>query len=117
MGGWLGEALDERGKERILLTEEGAGGKEGDDEGLATRGEMEAKRVSGKVCGTNTKGAQPVVHLDDTGDGTGVVTEEDTTKGGKGSHGNACHPALGAGGTNAPACSNWTTRHDARRVE
>ena len=95
----------------MLLTEEGAGGQEGDDEGLATRREMEAKGVSGKVCGTNTKGAQPVVHLDDTGDGTGVVTEKDTTKGGEGGHGNASDLALCAGGTNAPACSYWTTRH------
>ena len=56
---------------------------------------MEAKGVSGKVCGADTKGAQPVVHLDDTGDGTGVVTEEDTTEGGEGSHGNAGQLVLG----------------------
>ena len=69
------------------------------------------------AVGRVTKGAEPIVHLHETGDGTGVVTEEDTTKGGEGSHGDASELVLGAGGTNAPACSDWTTRHDARRVE
>ncbi len=93
------------------LTEEGTGRQDGDHERLAGRGKVEAERVGLEVVSGDTEGAKPVSHLDDTRDGTGVVTEKDTTKGSKGSHSNTGHPALGAGDTDAPACSNWTARH------
>ena len=96
------------------LTEEGTGGEYGDDQRLVRGGEKEARGVRGAHCRWLTEFPKPVVHLDDTGDGTGVVTEKDTTKGGEGGHGNASDLALCAGGTNAPACSDWTTRHGER---
>lgn len=75
---------------------------------------METERLVLGIGGSFTESTEPVVHLDDTRDGTGVVTEEDTTEGGKGGHGDASELVLGGGGTDAPTCSNWTTSHDER---
>ena len=49
-----------------IVTEEGTGGKDGDDKGLAAGGEEEAERLVLRVGGGNTKLAEPVVHGDDT---------------------------------------------------
>ena len=96
------------------LTKEGTGGEDGDDEGLLARGEVEAKGMVGAV-GRVTKGAEPVVHLHETGDGTGVVTEEDTTEGGEGGHGDARKLVLVAdGGTDALTSCDGTTCHCGR---
>jgi len=59
-------------------------GQDGDDEGLLGCGD--GARPGGGI--EFTEDAQPVLHGLDTGDDTGIVTEEDTTKGGKeGLHG------------------------------
>ena len=96
-----------------MLTEEGAGGEDGDYERLLVRGEVVTEGDVG-VSGVVTEGAQPVVHLDDTRDGAGVVTEEDTTEGSEGSHGYTGEFVLASGGTDTSACSDWTTRHGER---
>ena len=93
------------------LTEEGTSGEDGDYKRLSGRGQVVTDRVGSGVAGLDTELAKPVIHLDDTRDRTGVVAEEDTTEGGEGSHGDARQLVLGAGGTNAPACRYWTTRH------
>ena len=95
------------------LTEEGTGGEDGDDERLLARGEVEAEGMVGAV-GRVTKGAEPVVHLHETGDGTGVVTEEDTTKGGEADHGNTSEAVLWSGGADTGTGGCWTTRHCGR---
>lgn len=83
-----------------LLTKEGACGEDGDDEGLA--GGVDVVGAVGVVV---AKGAEPVVHLDDAGDGACVVAVEDTAKGGEGGHGDACSLALGGVGADARAGS------------
>ena len=60
-------------------TKESTSGQDGDDEGPLGWSDG-ARPVGGIEC---TEGAQPVLHGLDAGDDTGIVTEEDTTKGGK----------------------------------
>ena len=96
-------------------TEEGTGGKDGDDEGLVGGGKGIAGGICGGVRGGLTESAKPVVHLDDTRDGTGVVAEEDTTEGGEGGHGDARKLVLVAdGGTDALTRCDGTTCHCGR---
>ena len=95
-------------------TEEGARGEDGDDERLAVGREVVAVLVGRRVGGGVTVDLEPVLHLLDAGDDTGVVTEEDTAKGGEGGHGDAGQLVLGAGHADTPASCNRTTRHDER---
>jgi len=60
-------------------TKESTSGQNGDDEGLL--GWSDAAHPGGGInC---IEGAQPVPHGMDAGDDTGIITKEDTTKGGK----------------------------------
>ena len=59
-------------------TEEGTSGQDGDDEGLLRRSDGTHPTGVGF-----TEHAQPVLHGLDTRDDTGIITKEDTTKGGE----------------------------------
>ena len=88
-------------------TEESTGGEDGDDEGFTLGGEAGGAVVLCYVA----ECAQPDVHLLDTwgrvsvlrattmrlrtADGTSVITEEDTTEGGKGCNNDTSELALG----------------------
>lgn len=73
------EITDDGTNER---TKESPGGKGGDDEGLTRGGEDEAVDGSGRVRGGTERG-EPAGHGLDTSDVASVITEENTTKGGK----------------------------------
>jgi hypothetical protein len=66
-----------------------------------TRGDEVASRVGDEVVGGLAKETQPILHGSDTRNGTGVVTEEDTAKGGKGDHEDTCNVTFGRIGTEA----------------
>ena len=59
-------------------TEESTGGQDGDDEGLLGGGDGARSGGVGFA-----KGTQPILHGLDTGNDTGIITEEDTTEGGE----------------------------------
>ena len=99
-------------RKRSLLTKEGACGEDGNDKGLVGGGDH--PRVGGRVGGTGfvlSEGPEPVVHGNDTGDGTGVVAVEDAAKGGEGDHEDANGTVLRGGGTDACACYCGTAGH------
>ena len=94
------------------LTEEGTGGEDGGDEGLLAGGDHVTGGVVGEVGGGLTKETEEVLHGGDTRDGTGVVSEEDTGKGGEADHENASGFVLGGIGTEARTRCSGTTSHD-----
>ena len=87
-----GGISDSRGKrERGRHTKEGASGEDRDDERLFVGRKHVAEGVG---CRLLTKSPEPVVHCNDAGDGAGIVTVEDTTKGSEGGHDDTCESAL-----------------------
>ena len=88
-------------------TEESAGGQDGDNEGLAGGGDDELVLVGVK----GAKEPEPVLHAEDAADGTGVIAEEDATKGGEGDHEDANELTLLGGHADACACGSWTACH------
>lgn len=94
-----------------VLTEEGTGGEDGSDEGLLGGRDHVTGRMNDEIGGWLSEETKPVLHRGDTRDGTGVITEQDTTKGGEGDHENTSYLALGGIGTNAAAGYCWTTCH------
>lgn len=115
-------------------TEEGTAGENGGDQGLVAGGKMEVLGVGGAgsvgcATGSAAIGIQiagileigiltdEVLHGEDTSRPTGVITKEDTTKGGKGAHevGLQSHGRLNTGGIRGTTDGNGgnsSTRHD-----
>jgi len=58
-----------------------------------------------------TKSFKPVRHLLDPRNGTGIITEEESSKCSETSHKNASYVTLGGIGPDAPTHINWTTWH------
>ena len=96
---------------KIQLTEEGSSGKDGGDEGLPGGRDTETEGVGSIDRDGVTEELEPVLHGSNTRDGTGVVTEEDTGKGSKADHEDACELVLAGVGTEARARGSGTTSH------
>jgi hypothetical protein len=64
-------------------TKESTCGQDGDNKRLLGGRDGIASRIIGRDGDGMAKGAEPVFHGLDTRDGTGIITEEDTTKGGE----------------------------------
>lgn len=98
---------------RTKLTEESTSRKDRGDEGLLGRGDGKTERVGSTDGDGFTEELEPVLHGGDARDGTGIITEEDTSEGSERDHEDTREFGLGSIGTNASACSNRTSRHDA----
>jgi hypothetical protein len=66
--------------EKISLTKEGTGGKDGYDERSLRRSDPIATGKGLRDRNAVTKSFKPVRHLLEPGDGTGIITEEDSSK-------------------------------------
>ena len=97
-----------------LLTEECTSREDGGDEGLLGRSDHVASWVVCQVGCRATEEAQPVLHGGDTRDGTGIVTEQDTSEGGEADHEDASKLVLWGIGTEARTRRSGTTCHDVR---
>jgi hypothetical protein len=66
--------------EKILLTKEGTGGEDGYDERSLRRSDSIATGKGVRDRNAVTKSFKPVGHLLEPRDGTGIITEEDSSK-------------------------------------
>lgn len=97
---------------KVTLTKEGTRRQDRSDQRLFGGGDHVARGMVKGIGGWLTKETKPVLHGSDTRDGTGVITEKDTSKGREGDHEDAGELALGSIGTEARASCCGTTRHD-----
>jgi len=69
-------------------TKEGTSRKNRNDKRLVTRGQVVSETSIVRTLAVSTKGLKPILHGNQTTDGSGIETEQDSTEGRKGGHNN-----------------------------